>query len=49
MKDDEWYKESQRRAGLVAQHFKPREIILIQDFLETAKDVSKEEAKEEKA
>lgn len=43
MRNEEWYKETQRRAGLVARHFKPKENIIIQEFIETAKDVSKEE------
>lgn len=43
MDNDEWYKETHRRAGLVAQYFKRKEIQTILDFIETAKDVSKEE------
>ena len=43
MNNEEWYNETQRRAGLVSKFFKPKEILNIQDFIETAKDVSKEE------
>ena len=43
MDNGEWYRETQRRAGLVARYFKPKENLVIQDFVETAKDVSKEE------
>lgn len=43
MDNDEWRRETQRRAGLVARYFKPKENQVIQDFIETAKDVSKEE------
>lgn len=43
MDNDEWERESQRRCGLVAQYFSPRSIQIIQDFIVTAKDVSKEE------
>jgi phosphoribosyl 1,2-cyclic phosphodiesterase len=39
----DWEKETQRRCGLVAKYFKPKEIQTIQDFIVTAKDVSKEE------
>lgn len=42
MNDKEWVKETQRRAGLVARYFKPKENIIIQDFIVTATDVSKE-------
>ena len=43
MENEDWRKETQRRAGLVAQYFKPKEILIIQDFIVTATDVSKEE------
>jgi len=43
MNNDEWIKETQRRAGLVAKYFKPKENLIIQDFVVTAKDVSQEE------
>lgn len=43
MDNDEWEIETQRRAGLVAEYFSPKEILAIQDFITTAKDVSKEE------
>lgn len=49
--NEAWYRESLRRLGLVAKYFKTksgrpnlREIRTIADFIETAKDVSKEEA-----
>ena len=45
MNNEEWETETQRRHGLVAQYFKPKENLTIQDFIKTAKDVSKEEAK----
>jgi len=43
MDNDEWVKETQRRAGLVAAYFKPKENLIIQDFVVTAANVSKEE------
>ena len=43
MENNEWVKETQRRAGLVARFFKPKENLVIQDFIVTATDVSKEE------
>ena len=46
MNDEEWERETQRRAGYVARYFKPKENLTIQDFIETAKDVSKEEVQE---
>lgn len=47
MNNEEWCRETQRRAGLVARYFKPKENLMIQNFIETAKDVSKEEQKKE--
>lgn len=43
MNNDEWKKETARRAGFVAQYFEPKENLVIQDFIVTATDVSKEE------
>jgi hypothetical protein len=43
MENKEWETETQRRAGLVAKYFKPKENQVIQDFIVTARDVSKEE------
>ena len=43
MTDSEWERESQRRHGLTAQYFKPKENQTIQDFITTARNVSKEE------
>lgn len=47
MTNEEWYRETQRRAGLVARYFKPKENLTIQNFLETAGDVSEEETEVE--
>lgn len=43
MENEEWYNETNRRFGLVSRYFKPKENLVIADFLTTAKDVSKEE------
>lgn len=45
MENEEWETETYRRANLVAQYFKPKENLTIQDFIVTAKDVSNEEEK----
>jgi hypothetical protein len=37
MNDEEWVKEANRRWGLVAKYFKPRENLVIADFIRTAK------------
>lgn len=37
MTKDEWYKITHRLAGQVADVFKPKENLVIQDFIETAK------------
>lgn len=34
---EKWYNISQWLAGITADVFKPKEILIIQDFLETAK------------
>lgn len=47
MDNEEWKKETYRRAGLVASYFKPKENLIIQDFIVTATDVSKEEQQKE--
>ena len=46
MENEEWRKETQRRAGLVGTYFKPKENLVIQDFIVTATDVSKEESQQ---
>ena len=43
MNDKEWVKETQRRAGLVATYFKPKENMVIQDFIVTATNIEKED------
>lgn len=52
--NEEWYRESHRRLSLVVKYFKTksgksnlREIRTIADFIETAKDVSREEKEAE--
>ena len=49
MKNDDWVKETNRRLRLVGAYFKPKEYSAILDFITTAGDVSKEEAKEKAA
>ena len=43
MNTKEWVKETQRRAGLVATYFKPKENMVIQDFIVTATNIEKED------
>jgi len=40
MKDDEWERETARRHGLISRYFKPKENIIILDFIRTGSDVS---------
>ena len=43
--DEVWIKETRRRWGLVCKYFKKRnDILAVEDFITTAKNVSREEA-----
>ncbi len=44
IEDKQWEIETQWRAGQVAEFFKPKEILLIQSFIETARKEREREA-----